>query len=142
MATEPTRDAVLTIEREECLHLLATRTFGRLAVGLGDGAPVIRPVNYAFDEPSQSVVFRTGDGTKFHALVRGGRDAAFEIDEHDPQLRTGWSVIIVGVASEVTSPSEIVRLERLGVQPYAPAGKHHWVQIRARTVTGRRIVAS
>jgi len=42
------------LSREECLRLLAANGVGRLAVS-GKDAPVIRPVNYAFDEPSQSV---------------------------------------------------------------------------------------
>lgn len=137
------RDAIATelveIERDECLRLLAGHSFGRLAVSLGDGAPMIRPVNYFFDEPSQSVVFRTGEGSKFHALLRTGRDAAFEIDAHDPDRRIGWSVIILGVTHEVTSSAEIARLERLASEPYVQFAGGHWVQIRARTVSGRRI---
>ena len=130
---------ILTLEREECLRLLAEHRFGRLAVALGDGAPVMRPVNYAFDESSQSVVFRTGAGTKLHALLQAGRDAAFEIDEHDAERHTGWSVIILGVPREVTSAAEVARLERIGLEPYAPHDDRHWMRITARTVSGRRI---
>lgn len=130
---------MFVLEREECLQLLAGTSFGRLAVSLGEGVPVIRPVNYVFDAPSQSVVFRTGEGSKFHALLRAPRDVAFEIDAHDPEFHSGWSVIIMGVAREVTSASEIARLERIGVDTYTPTGKGHWIQITARTVSGRRI---
>ena len=66
--------------------------------------PVIRPVNYVFDERSQSVAFRTADGSKFHAMLVHG-NAAFEIDGIDPGSRTGWSVIIVGMTEEVTTPA-------------------------------------
>jgi hypothetical protein len=53
---------MLELSREECLRLLASHSFGRLAVNMGEGAPLIRPVNYVFDEPSQSVCseLRTG----------------------------------------------------------------------------------
>ncbi len=61
---------MLELSREECLQLLAAHSFGRLAVNMGERAPVIRPVNYLFDKPSQSVVFRTAHGSKFHALLR------------------------------------------------------------------------
>jgi hypothetical protein len=70
---------MLDLSREECLRLLTSNSFGRLAVSRGEGAPVIRPVNYLFDRPSQAVFFRTALGSKFHALLRSA-DAAFEID--------------------------------------------------------------
>jgi uncharacterized protein len=129
---------MLDLPRAECLRLLAANRFGRLAVALSDGAPVIRPVNYSFDEPSQSVVFRTSQGSKLHAVLQVG-EAAFEIDGVDEGSQTGWSVIIHGVAEPVTNQTDVRRLDALGVTPWAPGHKRHWVRIRARTVTGRRI---
>jgi nitroimidazol reductase NimA-like FMN-containing flavoprotein (pyridoxamine 5'-phosphate oxidase superfamily) len=133
---EPTSE-MLVLPREECLRLLASNRFGRLAVAMD--SPVIRPVNYVFDEPSQSVAFRTADGSKFHAMLVNG-NAAFEIDGIDPDSRTGWSVIIVGMTEEVTSASELRRLERMGLESWTPGRKAHWMRIRAWTVSGRRIV--
>jgi uncharacterized protein len=129
---------VLVLSREDCLHLLASNNFGRLAVATD--SPVIRPVNYVFDERSQSVVFRTADGSKFRALL-ANRKAAFEIDGIDQRLRTGWSVVIVGVTEEITNASELRRLEHLAFDTWTPGQKKaHWMRIRAWTVTGRRIV--
>ncbi|MGZ4274694.1 MAG: pyridoxamine 5'-phosphate oxidase family protein [Solirubrobacteraceae bacterium] len=130
---------MLTLARTECLELLAQTGFGRLAVN-GSRGPVIRPVNYVFDESSQSVVFRTARGSKFHALLRATK-AAFEIDGTDEEGRTGWSVIVVGVTEEVTNPAETRRLDATGLEPWGPGVKAHWVRIRANTVSGRRIVA-
>jgi nitroimidazol reductase NimA-like FMN-containing flavoprotein (pyridoxamine 5'-phosphate oxidase superfamily) len=135
---EPTSE-LRVLPREECLRLLASNSFGRLAVAMD--SPVIRPINYVFDDASQSVVFRTADGSKFHAMLING-NAAFEIDGIDPQARTGWSVIIVGMTEEVTSPSELRRLDRLGLETWVPGHKAHWMRIRAWTVSGRRIVVS
>jgi uncharacterized protein len=132
---------MLDLSREECLQLLAANGFGRLAVNLGEGPPVIRPVNYLFDEPSQSVVFRTGLGSKFHALLRSA-DAVFEIDGIDEGSRTGWSVIMRGVTDEITNPNDVRRLDGLGLPPWAPGHKAHWVHIRAWTVSGRRIMVA
>ena len=56
---------MLELPREECLRLLASHSFGRLAVSMGERAPVLRPVNYLFDDASQSVVFRTAVGSGF-----------------------------------------------------------------------------
>lgn len=104
---------------------------------IGD-APTIRPVNYLFDEPSQSLVFRTAEGSKLQALL-AARKAAFEIDGLDMLNRTGWSVVVRGVVEEVTAPSELRRLGRAPLDPWAPGEKPHWIRLRVRTVTGRRI---
>jgi hypothetical protein len=131
---------MLELSRDECLELLKTQSLGRLAVdGFGGGPPVIRPVTYAFDEPSQSVVFRTAAGSKFHALTSSAK-ASFEVDCVETGSRTGWSVIIQGVTDEITHPIEVQRLDSLGLVPWAPGHKPSWVHIRAWTVTGRRIV--
>jgi hypothetical protein len=99
---------------------------------------VIRPVNYIFDHRSQSVVFRTAHGSKLHALLHAAK-AAFEIDGIDEGARRGWSVIIEGVTAEVTNPNDLHRFNSLGLEAWAPGPKPHWVQIRAWTVSGRRI---
>jgi nitroimidazol reductase NimA-like FMN-containing flavoprotein (pyridoxamine 5'-phosphate oxidase superfamily) len=129
---------ILELEREECLALLAGTNFGRLAVNIGGAVPAIRPVNYVFDERSQSIVFPTAKGSKLHGVLTAAK-AAFEIDGVDPPGRTGWSVIVVGVIEVIESQVERRRLEGLGLDPWAPGPKPHWVRLRAGTVTGRRI---
>jgi nitroimidazol reductase NimA-like FMN-containing flavoprotein (pyridoxamine 5'-phosphate oxidase superfamily) len=126
------------LPRDECLELLATHGIGRVVVNLGEGPPVIRPVNYLFDRVTQSVVMRTAPGSKLHALLRETH-AAFEIDGVDRQSRTGWSVIIRGITEEIVDPRELHRLMASGLEPWAPGDKPHWVRIRAWTVSGRRI---
>jgi hypothetical protein len=48
--------------------------------------------------------------------------------------------VIQGVTAEVKVPNAGGRLNQLGLQPWAPGPKPHWVHIRAWTVSGRRIV--
>jgi uncharacterized protein len=139
MTTTTQTKAIHVLSRDECLRLLSDHSFGRLAVTME--TPVIRPVNYIFDERSQSVVFRTAAGSKFHALLLQG-NAAFEIDGIDSGSRTGWSVIIIGVSEEVTSPTEMRRLDQVGLEHWAPGPKPHWMRIRVGTVTGRRVAAT
>ena len=103
---------MLDLPREECVRLLASHRFGRLAVSMGERAPALRPINYVLEEPSQSVVFRTAARSGFHALLRSA-EATFEIDGIEDRARTGWSVIMSGVADEVTNPDEISRLDGL-----------------------------
>jgi uncharacterized protein len=130
---------LVELTRPECLALLETAELGRIVVALGaKRLPLIRPVNYMFDGPSQSVVFRTSGGSKFNALVRSA-SASFEIDSVDPQSHTGWSVIVDGVTEEVTRPAELRRLEGARLHTWAPGERLHWIRIRARTVSGRRI---
>jgi uncharacterized protein len=138
--TERFATELVELSRQECLKLLASHSFGRLAVnGGGDSPPVIRPVNYVFDERSQSVVFRTAVGSKFYALLSAAH-AAFEVDGIDEGSRTGWSVIVQGVTDEVTNQADVHRLDGLGLESWAPGPKAHWIHIRAWTISGRRIV--
>lgn len=132
---------MLELDRAECLRLLAAGSVGRIAVNAPHRPqPMIRPVNYAFDHASQSVLIRSEFGSKLSALLRAVR-ATFEVDGIDPVDRVGWSVIIEGFTEEITDPSELKRVKELGLEPWAPGRKGHWVRIRASTVSGRRIVA-
>jgi nitroimidazol reductase NimA-like FMN-containing flavoprotein (pyridoxamine 5'-phosphate oxidase superfamily) len=102
---------------------------------------MIRPVNYVFDESSRSVLLRSAPGSKLHALLRSAR-AAFEIDGIDDAVDLGWSVIITGVCEEITAVGEQRRVEALGLEPWAPGTKGHWIRIGANVVSGRRIVTA
>ena len=140
-AGPPLATEMLELDRAECVRLLAEGTLGRIVVNAPHRPqPVIRPVSYVFDEPSQSVLIRSGSGSKLFALLCTVR-AAFEIDGIDPVGRVGWSVIIEGATEEITNPAELRRIEALGLEPWAPGHKGHWIRICASTVSGRRIVA-
>src|ERR1700694_3656165 len=128
-STHPATE-MLELDRPECLRLLAATGVGRIVVSVTEwDHPVIRPVNYIFDQSSQSVLIRSALGSKLHALLRAAK-AAFEIDGTDAAGRVGWSVIIVGVSEEITHPAELRRIEALGLEPWAPGHKGHWIGIR------------
>jgi uncharacterized protein len=135
-----TTDQLEEIERGECVRLLGVARVGRLAVSPPDWdtPPVIRPVNYVFDQSSQSIVFRSARGSKFTALLLSGQ-AAFEIDAIDPAGETGWSVIVLGPVEEIRDRAEIRRLEQLDLRPWAPGDKPHVIRLRVNTISGRRI---
>ena len=135
------RDAFVreeVLDRDECLRLLATRRLGRVAVGIEGWSPLIRPVNYRLDPSSQSVIFRSGRGTKLTSLLRA-HAVTFEADEIDEAARTGWSVIVSGRAEEVVRAGDLVHLEALGLDPWVPGDLPHWFRVRAEMVSGRRI---
>lgn len=48
-------------------------------------------------------------------------------------------MIIRGVTDEISDPGELRRLDHLGLEPWAPGDKRHWMRVRAWTVSGRRI---
>ena len=130
---------IVDLDRPECLRLLASNGIGRVAVSVtGGDTPMIRPVNYVFDESSKSVLIRSDFGSKLHALLSSAK-AAFEIDGIESAGRVGWSVIVMGVSEEIANPAELRRIDSLGLEPWAPGHKGHWIRIRANTVSGRRI---
>jgi nitroimidazol reductase NimA-like FMN-containing flavoprotein (pyridoxamine 5'-phosphate oxidase superfamily) len=122
---------------EECWALLATQPVGRVAVIVGH-YPLVFPVNYTLDETT--IVYRTGVGTKLHSVHRS--NVTFEVDEIDTQHRRGWSVMVKGVAQELSPKRDrraISRAELTGATPWAPGDRSHLIRIVADQVTGRRI---
>lgn len=128
------RHGIEVLSPDECRRLLAAGTLGRVAY-VDAGTPVIAPVNYALD--GTNVVFRSSVGTKLDAAERG-RPFAFEIDDHDPDTRTGWSVLVTGIVEPVDDPAEVG--DALP-QPYAFDDDRSTtlLRLRAETISGRRI---
>lgn len=124
------------LSREECLELLRETAVGRVGGAVG-GRPFVLPVNYAVDD--DRVVFRTSPGTKLTAAAFGR--VAFEIDSFDPAERSGWSVVVQGVASDISEmvDERSARLRALDVQPWPPGEKSHWIGIQPESITGRRV---
>ncbi|MEY2420278.1 MAG: uncharacterized protein QOI95_345 [Acidimicrobiaceae bacterium] len=119
------------LEHEDCVRLLASRSIGRLAVAVDERGPLVVPVNYVLD--GEIVVFRSGPGSKLHASRH--TPVSFEVDDIDPFHRTGWSVLVRGVAYEVTEREA----EHLAIEPWAPGDKHHWIRVLPTEITGRTI---
>jgi nitroimidazol reductase NimA-like FMN-containing flavoprotein (pyridoxamine 5'-phosphate oxidase superfamily) len=123
------------LSEEECLALLRSHDLGRVAL-TDHGQPLIFPVNYASDD--RAVVFRTAPGMKLSEAPMSR--VAFEIDEVDAAAGTAWSVLVQGVAYEITDALDSLseRLRQLVVEPMAPGERHHWVAVMRREVSGRR----
>ena len=126
------------LSRDECLRLLATASLGRVAVSSA-ALPTILPVGFHFD--GSRILIRTGRGTKLGAATRDAV-VAFEVDEVSPATHTGWSVVVTGVARELSDPDDRAAA--------ALASQSHWVRgdnsrivaISTDIVTGRRVVAA
>ena len=129
-------DGVVIVEdldHDECFRLLGTQNVGRLAVSEPGEAPHVFPVNYRLLR--DSVVFRTDRGTKLTLLTT--EPVAFEVDFVDDFHRTGWSVVLRGLAYPASDWE--IEVEDLQVDPYAPGGKWQWVRLVPQAVTGRRL---
>ena len=117
----------------ECLRLAASVPVGRIVYTLR-ALPAVEPVNFAVHDGD--IVFRTEPGGKLAAAVRQAV-VAFEVDELDFSRRDGWSVTIVGTAREVTDPADVARLGQIGLAPWAPGEREHFVRITPGIITGR-----
>jgi nitroimidazol reductase NimA-like FMN-containing flavoprotein (pyridoxamine 5'-phosphate oxidase superfamily) len=125
------------LSREQCLDLLEDNYIGRLAVVVG-GRPEIFPINYVLD--GDAVVFRTNSGTKLAGTTQS--EVAFEVDLTDAGTQTGWSVVVHGIAQEVTDadrPDLHERLHGLPLGVWAPGDRPHLMRIAPREITGRRV---
>lgn len=121
----------------ECLALLSDHGVGRIAVTADDG-PAILPVNY--DMVNGAVVFRTAPGSAL--ALAAGREVAFEVDRIDEALSEGWSVLVLGVAVEVTDAEDVAAVRaRAHTPPWAGGDRPVWMRVEPVRITGRRITA-
>lgn len=128
----PDDESVLSTR--ECWELMRAEEYGRLAVTDDDG-PDIYPINATIDHAT--LVFRTAAGRKVDA-IRADPRVAFEVDGYDRVRRTAWSVVVRGVAAEVTDRHDAVDAVELGVTPWQHGPKPAFIRITPTSVTGRR----
>ncbi|MEQ1785765.1 MAG: pyridoxamine 5'-phosphate oxidase family protein [Acidimicrobiales bacterium] len=130
------RNGLEVLGRAECLQLLGRSMLGRIAITYR-ALPLILPINFRLLD--EQIVFRTGVGTKLDAAAVNAV-VAFEVDDMDPMTHTGWSVLVTGLASEVTTPSARARLDQAQIPYWAPAEGDRLVEISTDMISGRRIV--
>jgi nitroimidazol reductase NimA-like FMN-containing flavoprotein (pyridoxamine 5'-phosphate oxidase superfamily) len=134
--TEPKERCVDVLATDECVELLSAHHFGRVAVD-GQGGPAIFPINYVWE--SGQIAIRTGRGSKLTEAAQS--TIAFEIDDAEEASRSGWSVLVVGTAYEVTDSIDEMseELRRLPVDSWVPGDKTAVVRIEPRAITGRAV---
>ena len=100
--------------------------------------PIVVPVNIATDDTERVVFHTAADG-----ILGGldGRKVAIEIDGHDPGLRTGWSVLVLGVARDVTDAPDpdAVALRAQPVDCWAPGERSRRFAVLPLSISGRVI---
>jgi len=124
--------ALLSVE--DCWRLVPDAGVGRIAVSRDREAPIVVPVNYVVDD--RTIVFRTGAGTKLSLLH--DRPISFQVDDFDPLHRTGWSVLIRGVA---VVDERVCDPDAAPVPWSGGVGRRTVVRLWPSSVSGRRLEA-
>jgi nitroimidazol reductase NimA-like FMN-containing flavoprotein (pyridoxamine 5'-phosphate oxidase superfamily) len=135
--TTPVWQHSVTLEAEECMRLLSSARFGRVGLSTADG-PQVLPVNHAVLDGA--VVFRTD----LYGVLADGTDGevvAFEVDELDDRMRSGWSVLVVGRAEHVEGQAEVAEAFGRLDGPWAPGPRPLVARIVPSRVTGRRVTS-
>ena len=126
------------LDPDECWTLLRTVEVGRLGIALA-AYPEIFPINFAVDR--ETVVFRTGDGTKLAAVALGAA-IAFEADGYDREAGEAWSVVIKGRAYDIEHMLELFDALDLPLHPWHSSPRHRFLRIVPDEITGRRFRVS
>ncbi len=126
---------LVALDEAQCRARLATHGVGRVSATTAAG-PAIIPVNYSVVD--DAVVFATAPGTA--PASASGTKVAFEVDHIEEALSQGWSVLVVGVAQQVTDPESIERLAaQAHSKPWAGGTREIWIRIEPEHITGRLI---
>jgi uncharacterized protein len=129
--------SLTALSRRECVALLEDAQVGRV-VFTERALPAVVPVTFTIHD--DAVVMCTAADTRLAAAATRGV-LAFQVDDIDPDTRSGWSVVVVGVADLVDDPVEQARI-RLVLEPWAPGRNEVFIRLPLKVVTGRRIGAS
>jgi nitroimidazol reductase NimA-like FMN-containing flavoprotein (pyridoxamine 5'-phosphate oxidase superfamily) len=121
------------LTKTQCFERLGRARIGRVAVSVG-ALPAVFPVPFVV--VGGHVYFLTAEGTKLRSATRG-TVVAFEVDDFDVVADTGWSVLVVGQATEVADPGERQRAVAAGLRPSAAGDRHHLVRLTTELVSGR-----
>jgi len=135
---QPDGPVLEELSRAECLRLLATVAIGRISY-TRRALPAVEPVNFALDDGA--IVIRTDAGGKLSAAAHRAV-VAFQADQLDLVLRSGWSVTVVGQCEEVTDAGDVARLDELRLESWAPGSRNHFLRIVPAIVTGRKLRGS
>lgn len=116
---------------EESLERLQNVQPGRIVVHRSEDIDIF-PVNFVVDEGK--VYFRTAEGSKLFS-INLNQDVLFQADSVENDI--AWSVVMKGNAEILQNRDAINHAETLGLRPWAPTLKYHWVQIISEEITGR-----
>jgi hypothetical protein len=129
------------------MDLLGSVSYGRVVFSRA-ALPAIRPVNHVVDDGD--IVIRTrrlaGIGTALAAADAEVDEVpelvvAYEADLIDPATRLGWTVVVTGIATTITDPARLARVEQR-LHPWVDSAMDIAIAITPEIVTGLRLVAA
>lgn len=121
---------IVKLDPAECRELAQSKKVGRLAYQTERGPRVV-PMNFVWSD--DAIYIRTAASSE-PAIFSVDHAVAFEIDEVDDFLESGWSVLVCGTArsQHLAAPGQLP-------QPW-PEGQHpHVLRIATELITGRRV---
>ncbi len=127
---------VAALGPSDCWERLRGAPIARIGITVG-ALPVILPI--FFRVVDRSIVFRSSPGSKL-AAATSGSVVAVEVDQVDPDSAEGWSVLVQGLAREVTDHGETNRLDALDLPSVSVTDDgNRFVAVDVATITGRRL---
>jgi len=124
------------LPRAEALQLLASVPVGRI-VFTHQALPAIRPVNHLVED-GNIVIGLTASSAVALSSRAGGTVVAYEADSLDLAGRSGWTVIVVGVA-RLELDAEAVLRYRARLRPWLSGAMAEILTISSEIVTGYRL---
>ncbi len=132
-----TQRTVEELSAEDCLTHLKSRNVGRV-VFVDDDGPGAVPVNYGV--ANDEIVLRVEQSSNLRNLVE--KPIGFQVDQTDAEHSDGWSVLVRGSGREVPMDevADLLKLMHENLpRPWAEGIHNHWLAIKIRYVTGRRL---
>jgi hypothetical protein len=120
------------------MRRLASVPFGRIAF-TSRALPALRVVNHLVADGQLIIRSHEGSAIVSAASAARGTVVAFEADDIDPVSRTGWSVVVTGIAWPVADPERIARYEQV-LRPWVAGEKDHVISIDPELVTGLELI--
>lgn len=131
----PTDQGFAVLGESACWELVPTSGVGRVAWVEPDGRILVVPVNFGRD--GHTVIIRTG-GTDLREAALAGQRCAFQIDDLEPGLRSGWTVLLDGTLTEIDDEDIADRLARL-VDPWLHEPRPYVLLLQTTGISGRSL---
>jgi nitroimidazol reductase NimA-like FMN-containing flavoprotein (pyridoxamine 5'-phosphate oxidase superfamily) len=124
--------------REQAMRRLGSVPVGRIGF-TSRALPAIRPVTHIIDS-GHIVIHSQGDPAIVNAAsTERGVVVAYEADDIDVVARSGWSVLVVGLARLIEDPQEAAHYER-ELQAIEPGGDGPVIRIYPELISGFELV--
>ena len=137
MNTDIDRNSLEVLGPSDCRTLLARHGLGRVSVSIG-ALPVILPVTYRL--AGEWIVIVTTPGTKLEAALPNAV-VAFEVDDIDEAAGIGWSVMVTGLAEEITDTEELGWARDLELHSWDGGRGTRFVRIGCLEPSGCRVMS-